>query len=156
MSASNNPSEPLFHGSIHPFQKGDIIMPGRTGLSWASSNLRHATEYARMGNRRALSNDSDYKVEDQPVLFGTVYNVEPLKNDLVSKGKIYASPSGFRVTGIEKFTEMRNAKEALQSRLLRPLLRQLLRPLLRQDISSPTQSATSGTIKKKVFNNIIE
>lgn len=94
-------SEPLFHGSIHPFKKGDIIKPGGTGLAWSSANLRHAAEYARMGNRRALSNDPDFKVEDQPVLFGTVYNVEPVKNDLISEGNIHASPTGFRVTGIE-------------------------------------------------------
>lgn len=104
-------SQQLFHGSIHPFKKGDVIKPGGTGLAWSTTNARHAGAYAAMGNRRAVSEDPEFKVGDQPALFGTVYKVEPVKNDLISEEGIHASPTGFRVTGIHSLVPMLDIKE---------------------------------------------
>ena len=109
MSASDNLSQQLFHGSIHPFNVGDTIKPGPDDLAWATSSPEIATQYAEIGNSRSVTSNDRIKVHDQPVLFGTVYKVKPLKNDLISEEDIHASRTGFEVTGDRKSTRLNSS-----------------------------------------------
>jgi len=110
MAAEDNLSKQLFHGSIHPYKVGETINPGPDDLAWASSDPKVATQYAEMGNSRSVSKDERIKVKDNPVLFGTVYTVKPIKNDLISEDNIHASRTGFTVTGIHSLTQQRESK----------------------------------------------
>lgn len=110
MSAQNNLSSALFHGSIHPYKVGDTVTPGPDDLAWASSKPEIAAQYAEVGNSRATSKNKRIKVDDQPVLFGTVYKVSPIKNDLISEEDIHASRTGFKVTGIHSLVPQRESK----------------------------------------------
>lgn len=103
-------SKQLFHGSIHPYNVGDTISPGSDELAWASSKPETAAQYAEVGNSRSVSKNERIKVHDQPVLFGTVYKVEPLKNDVISEDDIHASRTGFKVTGIHSLVPQRESK----------------------------------------------
>ena len=114
MSASDHLSQPLFHGSIHPFKVGDVIKPQNQGTAFATPDANYAGRYAEAGNMRAFRNSEDKKlnVNDNPALFGTVYKVEPVKHEDVKHGTstdiwerpIVASESGFKVTGISHLT----------------------------------------------------
>ncbi len=90
MSASDNLSKSLFHGSSHPFNKGDIITPKGKGHAFATINL----EYAK------------YHLEEIKGKEGKVYTVEPVDRqemeEETSKGEFgnyRLSKKGFRVTG---------------------------------------------------------
>lgn len=98
MSAEENLSQQqFFHGSQHPLKVGDTVKP-HNDFAWASTDPKVASSYAASEGLKAK--------EQQPVLFGTVYKVNPLKKDLVrnpgadKRFGIYASPTGFKVTGI--------------------------------------------------------
>jgi len=101
MSAQNNLSKPLFHGTTENIKPGDIIKPtpqvisGRTE-AYATHNYNEAYNYA---GSRAMSRN---------VLFGSVYEVEPLEKDTTIKKKtsllgdqrqkpVRVSDQGFRV-----------------------------------------------------------
>ena len=110
MSASDNLSKELFHGSIHPFKVGDVIKPGSDELAWATSNPETAKQYAEVGNSRAISKNPRIATKDNPVLFGTIYKVSPLKDDLISEEDIHASRTGFKVTGIHSLVNQRKSE----------------------------------------------
>lgn len=117
-------SGPLFHGSIHPFKKGEIIKPQNQEEAFATPDAHYAGRYAEAGNMRADRNSEDKRlnVKDNPALFGTVYNVELVKSEDirhdtssdVHEKPIVASKAGFKVTGISHLTS-----EALYSPLHR-------------------------------------
>ena len=92
-------SKPLFHGTTENMKPGDIIKPtsqvvsGRTE-AYATSDYSEANNYA---GARARSRQA---------LFGSVYEVEPIKGDktlqkkksiLTDKNTVRASDVGFRV-----------------------------------------------------------
>lgn len=104
MSASSLISDQqLFHASIHPFKKGDIVEPrtrplGGNPVAYATTSLNAATLFAQ---QRAI---------DAQVDKAHVYVVEPLSDDLDVDPKLQrtmpeghfarssvVSPSGFRV-----------------------------------------------------------
>ena len=98
MSAEDNLSqEQFYHGSQHSFKLGDIVKP-HNDFAWATTNPEVASSYAASEGLKAE--------EQQPVLFGTVYKVTPLNNDVVrnpgadKRFGIYASSTGFKVTGV--------------------------------------------------------
>ena len=97
MAAEDNLSKQLFHGSQHLLKVGETVKP-HNDFAWASTNPEVASSYAASKGLKAN--------EQQPVLFGTVYKVQPIKNDVVrnpgadKRFGIHASPTGFKVTGI--------------------------------------------------------
>jgi hypothetical protein len=97
MAAEDNLSKQLFHGSQHSLKVGETVKP-HNDFAWASTNPEVASSYAASEGLKAN--------EQQPVLFGTVYKVQPMKNDVVrnpgadKRFGIYASPTGFKVTGV--------------------------------------------------------
>jgi hypothetical protein len=98
MAAQDNLSkQQFFHGSQHSLKVGDTVKP-HNDFAWASTNPEVASSYAASEGLNAEKH--------QPVLFGTVYKVTPLKNDVVrnpgadKRFGIYASPTGFKVTGM--------------------------------------------------------
>lgn len=138
MSASDNLSGQLFHGSIHPFKKGDVIKPQEHSEAFATDSSYLAGYYSSRGNWRAGFSDQKTqpegknKTKDNPVLFGTVYKVEPVNKADVKvedyddrnveigeqmrqvtekKPKIHTSPSGFRVTGIHSLQTQQHGNE---------------------------------------------
>lgn len=76
MSAQDNLSHQLFHGTIETLKPGDIIRP-RTeqGTAWATSDLNYALEHAHERARTGYgANDGG----EYPVHHGNVYEVEPM------------------------------------------------------------------------------
>lgn len=99
MSAQDNLSKPLFHGTTENIKPGDIIKPtpqvisGRTE-AYATESLTEAKGYA--GSRAWGRN----------TLFGSVYEVEPIEGDttlkkgrsfLTNNANVHVSDLGFRV-----------------------------------------------------------
>lgn len=46
MAASDNLSSALFHGSTHTFKKGDIVLPKKKGVAWATTDKEFAKGWA--------------------------------------------------------------------------------------------------------------
>jgi len=46
MAASDHLSKVLFHGSTHPFKKGDIVLPKKGGVAWATTDRAFAKGWA--------------------------------------------------------------------------------------------------------------
>jgi hypothetical protein len=99
MSASDNLSKPLFHGTTENMKPGDIIKPTPQVISglteaYATHNYDEAYNYA---GARSLGRHT---------LFGSVYEVEPLEKDttlqkkpslLTNRKDVRTSEVGFRV-----------------------------------------------------------
>lgn len=103
MSASDYLSQQLFHASVHPFNKGDIIEPrtrplGGNPVAYATTSLNAASLFAQ---QRAIDANADV---------AHVYAVEPIADDLGPDPKLQStapeghysrssvtSPSGFKV-----------------------------------------------------------
>lgn len=103
MSASDHISQQLFHASVHPFNKGDIVEPrtrplGGNPVAYATGSLNAASLFAQ---QRAIDAGADS---------AHVYVVEPLNDDLGPDPKVQSttpeghwsrdsitSPSGFKV-----------------------------------------------------------
>ena len=101
MSAQDNLSKPLFHGTTENMKPGEVIRPTPQVISglteaYATHNYNEAYNYAgaRASNRNAL--------------FGSVYEVEPIEKDTTIKKKksllgdqrqkpVRTSEKGFRV-----------------------------------------------------------
>ena len=103
MSAQDNLSTQLFHGTAANLKVGDIIHPtdGATvSGAYATTNPLHAHKYA----------SSYVRLKGEGALFGVVYKVDPLENDktLTNKKTItkdtYRSQKGFKVTGLHEFS----------------------------------------------------
>jgi hypothetical protein len=113
MSAEDNLSKQLFHGSIRSLKPGTIINPqgeGATGhLSFATSKVETAQGFAGLATQRALG-FSEHRMpafKDAPTLFNPVYTVEPVDPQDVSKTEgregVVESKKGFRVTGVHSY-----------------------------------------------------
>jgi hypothetical protein len=103
MSASDYLSQQLFHASVHPFNKGDIIEPrtrplGGNPVAYATTSLNAASLFAQ---QRAIDAGADS---------AHVYVVEPMADDIGPDPKLQStvpeghysrssvtSPSGFKV-----------------------------------------------------------
>lgn len=94
MTASDNLSAPLFHGTAHEFKPGDTVTPQRHVAAFATERPDVAAGYA--GSR----------AERQGTLFGMVYEVEPLANDLKQDvpSHVRTSRTGFRVKGLKGYS----------------------------------------------------
>lgn len=115
MSASDNLSQSLFHGSSHPFNKGDIIKPIDMNHAHATTDKAYADNYSYLDAER------NNNARDPKSLFTYLYKVspvdakemhaetEPWRNDPVKKNlrlakdipNIYVSKKGFKVEGLE-------------------------------------------------------
>jgi hypothetical protein len=75
MTASDNLSSQLFHGTIENLKPGDIVRP-RTphGTAWASSNIHAVVEHTQDRIWSGLGQDDHNKSVDH----GNVYEVEKL------------------------------------------------------------------------------
>jgi len=103
MAASDALNRRLFHGSASgkPIE-GGILRPsaGNYGKSaYATTDLEHAQAYA--------SNVDD----DEPTLFGTVYEVEPVSEakKLATSDPYYGDPEGLRIVGVHSYVPTRQA-----------------------------------------------
>ena len=125
MAASDHLSKQLFHGSIHPFKVGDVIKPQNHKEAFATSSPWVAGLHAAAGNYRALKTDVEKaRVKAQPVLFGTIYKVEPVNKSDVKTEKwwdtesdtptnvdVHTSASGFKVTGVHSIHPQNDENE---------------------------------------------
>jgi len=77
MSAQDNLSHQLFHGTIETLKPGDVIQPrhGEHGTSWATSDINYALEHTR---DRVRSGYGVNEGGEYPVHHGNVYEVEPV------------------------------------------------------------------------------
>jgi hypothetical protein len=79
MSAHDNLSHQLFHGTIETLKPGDIIKP-RTehGTAWATSDIHYALNHTqdRVRSGFGMRDGGEY-----PVHHGNVYEVEPAEGD---------------------------------------------------------------------------
>ena len=110
MSASNNLSKPLFHGTQADLKVGDVVVPDASGhgnYAWATKHPRYAEHFAKItrGNN------------PNPQMFGSIYTVEPVDakeskklsravggTDL-RKQPVRVSKKGFKVTGLHKIVD---------------------------------------------------
>lgn len=95
----------LYHGTNHPFQIGDEIVPGTHGVAYATTNVGVAKAYA---TDKALYDERMSPVLEYSV--PKVYTVEPLDPDEAGPDR-YGTPEvtvsgrGFRVTGKVNLTD---------------------------------------------------
>lgn len=94
MSASDNLSSQLFHGTAHAFKPGDVVTPQRHVAAFATERSKVAEAYAQS------------RAEAQGMLFGMVYEVEPVKDDLKQDVPLHVrtSRTGFRVKGLKGYS----------------------------------------------------
>lgn len=119
-SKEEESSKPLLHGTIHSFTVGDVITPQSGEKAFATTDERLAARYAARGNARALSDEDEIATDEEPALFGAVYTVEPVADDIeheevsqahLGKFPITSSTTGFRVTGIHSLVREEDAGE---------------------------------------------
>ena len=82
MSAEDNLSRQLFHGTIETLKPGDVIKPrgngsdhDTSGAAWATSDLNYALSHA---HERARTGYGKSPGGEYPVHHGNVYEVEPV------------------------------------------------------------------------------
>jgi hypothetical protein len=110
-------SGPLFHGTSHPFNKGDIIKPMDMDHAHATTDKAYADNYSTLDAERDYSRDPKslftYTYRVSPVDEKEMHSeTEPWRNDPVKKNlrlakdipNIYVSKKGFKVEGIESMT----------------------------------------------------
>ena len=98
MSAEDNLSKALFHGTAHAFKPGDIIEPnsglfkGISGTAFATTDYESAKAYA------------ESRAEREGATHGMVYSVEPVDkdetsriNDNLGRQSVITSSKGFKV-----------------------------------------------------------
>jgi hypothetical protein len=97
MSAQDNLSQQLFHGTAHPFKEGDAVLPnsglfkGSTGTAFSTTDYEAAKSYAKE------------RAEREGTLFGQVYSVEPIGEktaptaDRIGPKTVVTSQKGFKV-----------------------------------------------------------
>lgn len=107
-------SQQLFHGSSHPFNKGDIIKPMEMEHAYATTDKEYADNYSVMDAERDYTRDPKslftYNYRVSPVDEKEMHaETEPWRNDPIKKNlrlakdipNIYVSKKGFKVEGIE-------------------------------------------------------
>jgi hypothetical protein len=112
MSAQDNLSKQLFHGTGSDLKPGDIIRPAQgrpqyPGDNWkqdvyATHDIETARHYARARGAAGVTVDEQGSWKHKaPAMFGSVYEVEPLKGDTTLQSGHHATSSrGFRVKGL--------------------------------------------------------
>jgi hypothetical protein len=95
MSASDNLSQQLFHGTIETLKTGDVITP-RTegGTAWATTDLDYALKHAkhRVSSGYGANDGGEY-----PIHHGNVYEVEPMDEYKEKHDKTIFAGSAFKV-----------------------------------------------------------
>ncbi len=86
---------PLYHGTDAELSPGDIIQPQVE--RWSGKPVAFSSRHFSMAEMYARDVHAQ---EGQQTMFGHVYEVEPVADDLTDreKGLETVSPSGFRVT----------------------------------------------------------
>jgi len=97
MSAEDNLSRQLFHGTIETLKPGDVIKP-RTedGTAWATTDLNYALTHA---HERARSGYGARRGGEYPVHHGNVYEVEPMHEHKNTEDKTIFTGRAFKVKG---------------------------------------------------------
>ena len=104
MSADDNLSQQLFHGTDATLQVGDTVRPrkGEGSHAFATDSPDEAAYYANFANNR-------FRLDRPKQPESTVYTVEPLDTPTVNErgirmvdndAKVMSSKTGFKVTGI--------------------------------------------------------
>ena len=110
MSASDNLSTQLFHGTNANLKPGDVITPKKYSKAFATTDASEAKAYAQTS--RSMN-----KGETQPSLFGAVYKVAPIDHEeMTTESDAYNLPNknrgidssyrvsrkGFKVLGLHE------------------------------------------------------
>jgi len=97
MSAEDNLSRQLFHGTIETLKPGDVIKP-RTehGTAWATTDLNYALAHA---HERARTGYGTNPGGEYPVHHGNVYEVEPMYEHKNAEDKTIFTGRAFKVKG---------------------------------------------------------
>ena len=101
MSAEDNLSRQMFHGTDEVLKPGDLVRPmkGKGSNSFATDSLDEAQAYAGYASKR-------WKPGGSPSMFGIVYEVEPTDVPTVHKtgirmadndATVFSSTKGFKV-----------------------------------------------------------
>lgn len=112
MSASDNLSRALFHGSGHDFVPGDIVEPRHSAYGYGA----FASHYPSIARIYASGLHGMAPEGQQGRLFGTVWEVEPLEGDTPRPdavvGEHMMSDKGFRVVRPHSYVvpDWRNAE----------------------------------------------
>lgn len=95
MSAQDNLSKQLFHGTIETLKPGDVIKP-RTeyGTAWATSNMDYALKHTQ---DRVRSGYGANPGGEYPVHHGNVYEVEPMDEYKNAEDKTIFAGRAFKV-----------------------------------------------------------
>jgi hypothetical protein len=112
MSAHDNLSHVLFHGTNVVLKKGDLITPPKSGprsLAFATENPDFARGHAKLASAKdPLKSTHKDKANAKYSKKGIVYQVEPaedMRRDQLSGGKaggVWVSKTGFKVIGEHK------------------------------------------------------
>lgn len=94
MSAADNLSAPLFHGTGREFKPGEVVTPQRHVAAFSTLRPDVAAVYAQS------------RAEQAGHLFGMVYEVEPVANDLKQDVPLHVrtSRSGFRIKSLKGYS----------------------------------------------------
>lgn len=97
----------LYHGTVHPFQVGDVVTPGEDGKAWATSDLGVAHDRAKqwvgfkwndLTREGKNTNYGEHEKNTPP----RVFKVEPIGEVEEHDSDDYravSSKKGFRVLG---------------------------------------------------------
>ena len=113
MSAQDNISEQLFHGSGEVFKSGDVIKPQNYSVAYSTTDPNYAYHFANEGNFRPAKKTKNWQMP----LFSMVYQVEPVDHEEMKSSTeqwnkdvaepedsdIRVSKKGFRVKGVHSF-----------------------------------------------------
>jgi hypothetical protein len=110
MTASDNLSSQLFHGSGHVFKPGDIVEPRNHTGAFAAVRPDLAAPYAESATRVTPKTASQGMT--QIPMFGMVYEVEHVGKDPRTPEQkahhlVETSKEGFRVKGVHSFVPMK-------------------------------------------------
>ena len=121
MSAQDNLSQELFHGTGAVLKPGDVIQPRQHEVAYSTIDPGYAKHYANEANYRPthLQRDKDEKEIKhwQMPLFSMVYHVEPVDHQEMhdttehynkhvwesEESDIKVSKKGFRVKGVHSY-----------------------------------------------------
>lgn len=111
MSAHDNLSKQLFHGSTYSYKPGDVIVPREDPYAFATNDPENAAEYAETGHIQT------HHYGGQTALWNPVYSVTPVSSREMAhttkkaQGSEYEAPGhymskkGFTVQGLHELVE---------------------------------------------------
>jgi len=107
MGRNNNDfAKGLFHGTNHPFEIGDIILPTSSDAAYATHNEEYAQQVAE-------EKAEQRRYENPELHVPKIYRVEPVDPEEVASRNVPGFPpssqKGFRVIGLHKQLPARKA-----------------------------------------------